>query len=158
MSQPSIFITGATGFIGSQVLSQTLKAGYHVRLSVRREPQIATLKSLFSEYAAKLDFVIIPDLAKPGAFGHALNGIEYVFHVASPMPGTGDNFKTDYYTPAVQGTITLLDAAKNVETIKRVVIVASIVDFVELGTFIDGKWHAKGKLAHLFRTRSIATT
>ncbi|WQF76541.1 Putative NAD-dependent epimerase/dehydratase, NAD(P)-binding domain superfamily [Colletotrichum destructivum] len=125
MSQSLIFITGATGFIGAHVVAQTLEAGHHVRLSVRKESQVNSLKELFAGHEAKLDFAVIPDLTKPGAFDQALQGAEYVFHLASPMPGKGSDFKTDYLGPAVDGTNALLDAAKAVPSIKRVVVMAS---------------------------------
>ncbi|KAK1985662.1 NAD dependent epimerase/dehydratase [Colletotrichum cereale] len=143
MSQSLIFITGATGFIGSHVALQALEAGYHVRLSVRKESQIGGLKELFAEHAAKLDFVVIPDLAKPGAFSHALQGVDYVFHVASPMPGKGDDFKKDYLAPAEQGTTALLDAAKTIPAIKRIVIVSSILALLPLDVWITGNFNGK---------------
>jgi len=150
MSRPTIFITGATGFIGSQVVFQSLNAGYNLRLSVRKEAQIDKLKGLFSEHVAKLDFIVIPDLASPGVFDQALKGVEYVFHMASPMPGTGDDFKTTYVAPAVQGTTTLLDAAEKIATIKRVVIVSSVVSLVPMYNYMEGTFHAKGKSLPFF--------
>ncbi|KAK1579323.1 NAD dependent epimerase/dehydratase [Colletotrichum navitas] len=143
MSQPLIFITGATGFIGSHVVSQALEADYRVRLSVRKESQASKLKELFAKHTAKLDFVIIPDLAKPGAFNQALLGTDFVFHIASPMPGTGNDFKSDYLAPAEQGTITLLDAAKSISTIKRIVIVSSILALVPLDVWVTGNFNVK---------------
>ncbi|GKT66922.1 NAD dependent epimerase/dehydratase [Colletotrichum tofieldiae] len=143
MSQSLIFITGATGFIGSHVVSQTLEAGYHVRLSVRRESQINSLKKVFSEYTARLTFVVIPDLAEPGAFNEVLRGVEYVFHIASPMPGKGSDFKQDYLGPAKNGTIALLDAAKTTPTIKSVIIVSSLLALLPLDAILTGNFSGK---------------
>ncbi|EFQ25950.1 NAD dependent epimerase/dehydratase [Colletotrichum graminicola M1.001] len=143
MSQPLIFITGATGFIGSHVVSQALEADYRVRLSVRKESQASKLKQLFEKHAAKLDFVVIPDLAKPGAFNQTLRDTDYVFHIASPMPGRGNDFKTDYLAPAEQGTIALLDTAKSIPTIKRIVIVSSILALVPLDVWVTGNFNVK---------------
>ncbi|KZL76635.1 nad dependent epimerase dehydratase [Colletotrichum incanum] len=126
--------SSSESFIGSEVVSQTLEAGYHVRLSVRRESQIDSLTKLFSEYMAKLTFVAIPDLAKPGAFNEVLWGVQYVFHIASPVAGTGSDFMEDYLAPAQQGTISLLNAAKTISTIKRVIIVSSILALLPLDT------------------------
>jgi nucleoside-diphosphate-sugar epimerase len=145
MSQPTIFITGATGFIGSHVASQSLNAGYNVRLSVRKEAQIDRLKEILPKHAEKIDFVVIPDLIKPGAFDQALKDVEYIFHIASPMPGSGDDFKTTYVAPAVQGTTELLDAAEKISTVKRVVVMSSIVALVPLNTFMEGTFDAKGE-------------
>lgn len=147
MSQSLIFITGATGFIGSHVVTQALAAGYKLRLSVRKESQISSLRSRFSEHAAKLDFVVVPDISTPSAFGQALHGVTYVFHLASPMPGKGSDFESDYLKPAVQGTTALLDAAKAVDTIKRVIIVSSLLALIPLDALGTGKFTAKGKLS-----------
>jgi nucleoside-diphosphate-sugar epimerase len=146
MSQPTIFITGGTGFIGSQVTAHSLALGYNVRLSVRKAAQIDKLRGVFSKNAAQLDFVIIPDLTQEGAYDQALQNVDYIFHIASPMPFTGDDFKTTYLAPAVQGTTGLLDAAEKVETVKRVVIVSSVVALIPMGTFVESTFHAKGML------------
>lgn len=47
MPSSLIFITGATGFIGSAVAFEALNAGYRLRISVRRESQIPELKAQF---------------------------------------------------------------------------------------------------------------
>ncbi|KAJ4987178.1 NAD dependent epimerase/dehydratase [Stagonosporopsis vannaccii] len=143
MSQSLIFITGATGFIGSHVVTQALEAGYNLRLSVRKEAQIDNLRKLFSKNANQLDFVVIPDLTTPDAFSKALRDVTYVFHLASPMPGKGVDFEKDYVEPAVQGTIALLDAAKSFSTIKRVVIVSSLLALIPLDGLATGKFTAK---------------
>jgi nucleoside-diphosphate-sugar epimerase len=144
MSPSLVFITGSTGFIGSHVVLQTLEAGYKVRLSVRKESQIEGLKTLFSKHANKVDFVVIPDLSISSAFDSALKDVEYVLHIASPMPGTGIDFKKEYLNPAVQGTTSVLNAAKKVRTIKRVVIVSSILALVPLDALVTGVMNAKG--------------
>lgn len=144
MSQPLIFITGATGFIGAHVVTQTLSAGYHVRLSVRKEAQISNLRKLFSAHSANLDFVVVSDFTSTGAFDKALHGVTYIFHLASPMPGTGHDFQNDYVKPAVDGTIALLNAAKTVDTVTRVVIVSSLLALVPLDALVTGKFTAKG--------------
>jgi len=145
MSQPLIFITGATGFIGSHVVSQSLAANYRVRLSVRKEEQISALRKLFSKHPANLDFVVIPDFASPDRFIKALEHATYVFHLASPMPGKGTDFKSDYLEPAVQGTISLLDAANKVQSIKRIVVVSSLLALISLDGLATGKFTANGK-------------
>ncbi|KAJ4380278.1 hypothetical protein N0V86_004589 [Didymella sp. IMI 355093] len=143
MSQPLIFITGATGFIGAHVVAQTLSAGYHVRLSVRKEAQISNLRKIFSSHKASLDFVIVTDFTSPDAFSQALKGVTYVFHLASPMPGTGDDFQNDYVKPAVEGTTALLEAAKKTNTIKRIVIVSSLLALISPEAMATGKVTAK---------------
>jgi NAD(P)-dependent dehydrogenase (short-subunit alcohol dehydrogenase family) len=52
-----VLITGATGFIGSQVALRTLEAGFNVRLVVRREDQADKLRRIFEEHQDKITFV-----------------------------------------------------------------------------------------------------
>ncbi|KAK4223279.1 putative reductase [Podospora fimiseda] len=135
MTASRIFITGGTGFIGSHVVSDALKAGHHLLLSVRRDAQADEITARFSEYASQLEFVTIPDIGDKEAIHAALanKDITYILHIASPMPGKGEDFKTEYLAPAVQGTEAILNVANTTPSIKRVVIVSSILSLMPLG-------------------------
>jgi len=135
MSKPTVFITGATGFIGAQVTLFALQANYNVKLSVRRPAQIEPLHQVFTEFADSIDFVIIPDYTKAEAFDAALQGVEFVIHVASPLPGGAEQ---DLMTPAVKGTVSILESALRVASIKKVVITASVASLVPLDRYTDG--------------------
>jgi nucleoside-diphosphate-sugar epimerase len=151
MSQPLVFITGTTGFIGAHVASQTLGAGYRLRISVRKEAQIDALRAMFSEHADQLEFVVIPDLSSPDAFDSALQDVTYVFHIASPLPGGGgSDFEKDYLQPAVKGTTTLLDAAQNFPSIKRVIITSSAIALIPMGALFGTEpIISKGKIPRI---------
>ncbi|KAH7309799.1 3-beta hydroxysteroid dehydrogenase/isomerase family protein [Stachybotrys elegans] len=138
MSSSLVLITGATGFIGSWVTRYALEAGHRVRLTIRRESQQEKLAALFSKHADKLEFAVVPDFTKPGAFDAALQGVDQVIHLASPMPGKGNDFKTDYVDPAVKGTLIILDAAKSVPSIKRVLVTSSILALAPFGSMAPG--------------------
>ncbi|RMZ01761.1 hypothetical protein D0860_07480 [Hortaea werneckii] len=124
MNPARIFLTGATGFIGSYVLQECLKAGYKFR--------------------GELEFVVIPDISKQEAFGKALNDVDYVLHIASPMPGKGDDFKTDYLRPAMDGTQAILSAARTSNSVKRVIITSSVLANIPLGEMMATDLHVKG--------------
>lgn len=146
MSSPITFITGATGFIGSHVVKNALAAGTRVRLSVRKEEQIQTLKQLFSAEPNQLEFVVIPDISNSEAFEGKLDGVEHVLHLASPMPGKGVDFQSDYLKPAVEGTVSILQAAKASRSVKRVVITSSVLAVIPLGQMNATDLHIKGEL------------
>ncbi|EFX05083.1 NAD dependent epimerase dehydratase family protein [Grosmannia clavigera kw1407] len=134
MSDSLAFITGTSGFIGAQVLALALEEGYRARLSVRREAQIADIRSRYPDHASKLEFVVIPDLTDLSALKDALKGVEYIIHVASPMPSqTATDLKKDYVDPAVKNTTNVLDAAAVTPTVKRVVITASALSVIPQG-------------------------
>ncbi|KAE8384531.1 flavonol reductase [Aspergillus alliaceus] len=124
-----VLITGATGFIGSQVVLQTLEAGHNVHLVVRRPEQTDKLRQIFSKYDERLSFVMLPDITAPGGFDEALQGVDYVIHVASPIAGKGES---DLLTPAVKGTVSVLESAMKVPSIRKVVITASILSIIPL--------------------------
>ncbi|KAL3602893.1 hypothetical protein FPOAC2_07209 [Fusarium poae] len=132
MSQNLVFITGATGFIGAHVATQILEAGYRVRLSVRRLEQIQKLKDHFNKFSNQLDFVHVPDFTKPNAFKEAVRDVHFVVHIASPMLGQGSDFKKDYIDPAVEGTISVLNAAKSEPSVQRVLVMSSILALMPL--------------------------
>ncbi|KAJ5502837.1 NAD-dependent epimerase/dehydratase [Penicillium fimorum] len=128
MPNELIFITGATGFIGSATAVEALKAGYRLRICLRKPSE--QLETLLSEYSDQLEFVIVPDLTDETAFDDKLNGVDYVLHLASPLPLGTD--KQAYFPPAVKGTTALLKAAAKLPTIKKVVITSSIATLIPM--------------------------
>jgi nucleoside-diphosphate-sugar epimerase len=143
MSKGLIFITGATGFIGSATAVEALKSGYRLRICVRKPSQ--QLETLLSEYTNQLEFVIVPDLTDETAFDGKLDGVDYVLHIASPLPH-GTN-KESYFNPAVKGTTAVLKAAEKVPSIKKVVVTASIASLIPLGGIPEGGV-IKGSASH----------
>jgi nucleoside-diphosphate-sugar epimerase len=134
MSGSTVFVTGATGFIGAHVALAALKAGHNVKLSVRREGQIESLRRALETFADKLEFAVVPDYTTTGAFDEALKGTDYVIHVASPLPKPNE----DLLTPALKGTTSILESASKTSTIKRIVITASVASLIPLGKGGDG--------------------
>ncbi len=73
----------------------------------------------------QLDFVIVEDIAKPGAFDKAVQSktpFETVIHTASPFHFNATDTKKDLLDPAVIGTTGILESTKKyAPTVKRVV-------------------------------------
>jgi nucleoside-diphosphate-sugar epimerase len=113
-----------TGFIGSQITLRALKAGYRLRISVRKPEQIAKLKKLYAGYSAKVEFVVVPDFGIQSVFDDVLHDVQLIYHVASPVVGKGesDDLQSGYIDPAVMGTISILEAAAKSPDVQRVVI------------------------------------
>ncbi|UKZ72558.1 hypothetical protein TrVFT333_000190 [Trichoderma virens FT-333] len=137
MSSKLAFVTGATGFIGSQVVTSALNDGYNVRLSVRKAEQIEGLKEIFRNHVSRLEFVVVPDISKPQAFDDALDNVQVIFHIASPMPGKGADLHKDYLDPAVRGTVSVLESARKIPSVKKVVIMSSILGIGPLDLFFN---------------------
>lgn len=127
MSESLVFITGGTGFIGAEVVQQALEAGYRVRLSIRKPEQAETIKGRYPVYASKIETVVIPDISERKPFETALENVQYVIHLASPVPGKGVDLKEDYIKPALQGTEAILYAALKFPKIKTIVVTSSAI-------------------------------
>ena len=59
-----VLVTGASGYIAVWVLKALLDRGFSVRVTVRSESKRAVLKEVFKTYGARLECVIVEDVAK----------------------------------------------------------------------------------------------
>jgi nucleoside-diphosphate-sugar epimerase len=69
---PRILVTGPSGFIGAHVFSQLIQKGYSVRGTVRSQAKADFFKKKYPD--ADMSFVIVEDIAQPGAFKDAVKG------------------------------------------------------------------------------------
>ena len=70
-----VFLTGATGYIGSAVLDALVRAGHHVTCLVRN-PEKAALAGQFGGYP------VVGNLAEPGSYENAAAGQDGYIHAA----------------------------------------------------------------------------
>jgi nucleoside-diphosphate-sugar epimerase len=73
--------------------------------------------------------VAVPDFLADGAFDEAVRGVDYVLHLASPIPTSdlAENVKKYILDPAIKGTVGMLQSAAKSKSVKRVVITSSVV-------------------------------
>ncbi|OJJ03359.1 hypothetical protein ASPVEDRAFT_732287 [Aspergillus versicolor CBS 583.65] len=124
---PLVLITGATGFIGSHVVLLSLRAGYRVRLTIRKPEGEAVVRARYPEFKNQIAIILIPDITVPDVLKPALDGVDHIFHLASPMPGAGSDLQKDYIDPAVKGTESTLFSALEFPRIKSVIVVSSLL-------------------------------
>lgn len=123
----NVLVTGITGFIGSHIAIQLLNAGYFVRGTMRNLDRQESIFNILSDNAIntdKLEF-IKGELTVPEDWDKALEGMDYVMHVASPLPFDLKNDANDLIIPAREGTLNVLRAA-NKHKVKRVVLTSSV--------------------------------
>ncbi|KAH8691242.1 hypothetical protein BGW36DRAFT_387930 [Talaromyces proteolyticus] len=145
-SSELVFITGGSGHIGFQVVVSALKAGYRVRAAVRSQGKADKIKSAPSIRALnaedKLSFVEVADLTATGAYDKAVEGADYIIHVAAPISSSykeGADFTEHFIEPSVKGTLGVLNAAKKTSSIRRVVITSSVAAIIPYHDFTSGK-------------------
>ncbi|HEY2768840.1 MAG TPA: NAD-dependent epimerase/dehydratase family protein, partial [Solirubrobacteraceae bacterium] len=88
-SQPkTVLVTGGSGYLGGWCLVELLRGGYRVRTTVRdlsRESQVRSAIAPQVPDTADLT-VLAADLREDSGWEQAVEGCDYVLHVASPFP------------------------------------------------------------------------
>ncbi|XP_071839331.1 uncharacterized protein [Apostichopus japonicus] len=123
-----VLVTGASGYVATGIVNDLLNKGYLVRGTVRslKNPgKVKPLKSMAEGKPGKLELVEA-DLMKPETWKSAVSGCSHVLHTASPFPFVQPKNAEEVIRPAVDGTISVLEACKQDGNIKRVVVTSSI--------------------------------
>ncbi|HSS12215.1 MAG TPA: NAD-dependent epimerase/dehydratase family protein [Acidimicrobiales bacterium] len=126
----SIFVTGATGSVGSNVCRLAAQQGRRVRALVRPGTDISPLK----EYGVES---VVGDVTDPDSLGDALSGLDGVVHCAAQIGGTWSTATSVQFEAVNQwGSINVLDAAERAGA-KRTVLLLSAVLFLRSGTISE---------------------
>ncbi|MEM1149865.1 MAG: aldehyde reductase [Pseudomonadota bacterium] len=122
-----ILVTGATGFIASQLILDLFDKGYDVRGTARDASKAKRLNKILTDYAGRpIDIELISaDLGGDSGWAEAMDGVTYVHHVASPFPPTEPKSANELIEPARDGALRVLTAAETAG-VKRVVMTSSI--------------------------------
>lgn len=129
MSRSLIVITGATGYIGSQVLRALLSA-YGSEISCRVLVRQGSDRSVFSDLSVE---IVEADLLDATALHEAFAGADTVFHCAGLIAYTW-MFREKLYETNVLGTRNVVDAAL-FNNVRRMVLTSSVA---ALGMNDDG--------------------
>ena len=127
-SDKLVLVTGGTGFIGVHCILQLLNKGFKVRTSIRslkRENEVFAMLNYGGgvKTVENLSF-IEADLSKDTNWDEAAKNCDYILHIASPVPLNMPKDEKEVISPAVEGTLRILKAAKNAG-VKRVVLTSS---------------------------------
>ncbi len=126
-----VLVTGISGYIGNHCAVELLKNGYSVRGSLRDlSKSKITVDAIKKEVNPKdnLEFCEL-DLMKDDGWDKAMEGCQYVLHVASPYINYEPKDENLYIKPAIEGTDRALKSAKKAG-VKRIVITSSLVSMM----------------------------
>jgi len=125
-----VFLTGATGFVGSHVARVASQQGVELRLLVRKTSNLANLQGFQAE-------TVVGDLMEPESLRTAIRGCEAVLHVAADYR-LWVRDPQSMYKANVDGTRDLLHIARE-EGVRRVVYTSSVatMGFKSDGTIVD---------------------
>lgn len=139
-----VFVTGATGLVGSHLLYKLLSMGHTVMALKRRESNIDVVKSVFGQYPGGMDLWgkiewVEGDILKPETYTEYIRKVTYVYHCAAVVSFTSADQRLLLETN-LKGTENI--AALCLEYGVRLCYVSSIAalgDAREGGEWIDEK-------------------
>src|SRR6478672_4243246 len=123
----TVLVTGGSGFLGGWCVIELLRRGYTVRTTVRslsRGPQVRATVGSEVDPGDRLT-VLAADLTSDDGWSEAVEGCDYVLHVASPFPPKQPKDPDDLILPAREGTLRVLRASLDAG-VKRIVVTSSI--------------------------------
>ncbi len=127
-------VTGATGFVGSWIARVLCEAGHQVRILHRASSSLQAIEDLEVER-------YIGDVTEPDSLETAVNGVDWVFHVAA-ISDYWRNGKAIIYDVNIEGTCNLLSACEKMG-IDRFIFTSSAaaVGFDPEGKTVDETHH-----------------
>lgn len=123
-----IVVTGANGFIAQHCVGALLSQGYKVVGTVRSHSKVQQVLDTHDKNP-NLSVVVVDDITSAESYVSALRSksLVAIFHLASPFHYDTTDFEKDLMIPAVRGSIAVLEAAKILGGIKRIVHTNSFV-------------------------------
>ena len=122
-----VMVTGATGFVASELIKKLLENGLTVHAAVRNPKDVIKvqhLTNLESGLSGKIIF-FKSDLLDEGSYLKAMEGCSIVFHTASPFNFKVTDNQKGYVDPALKGTRNVLNSVNKTESVKRVILTSS---------------------------------
>jgi nucleoside-diphosphate-sugar epimerase len=121
-----VVVTGGSGYLGTRLIAALLRDGREVRATVRSQDGEAGVREAVRRSGVDdtgLELVEA-DLTSDDGWPGALEGVEEVHHVASPIPSAQPKDPDELIIPARDGTVRVLKAARDAGA-RRVVLTSS---------------------------------
>ena len=127
MAGETVLVTGGSGYIGGWCVATALQRGYVVRTTVRdlaKEPAARAAIGKVTDPGNRLSFHAV-DLTRDDGWDAAVEGCDYVLHVASPLGVAEPKDPDVLIKPAREGAQRAVGAAIRAG-VKRVVLTSSV--------------------------------
>jgi dihydroflavonol-4-reductase len=120
-------VTGASGYVAMHLILLLLSRGHRVRGTLRRMERADALVEALGRHVETVGCLeLVPaELERSEGWAAAVQGMDGVFHVASPVPRKAPLLDRYFVEPALQGTMQVLQAARFAR-VPRVVLTSSV--------------------------------
>jgi dihydroflavonol-4-reductase len=121
-----VLVTGGTGYIAGFCIAHLLRQGWTVRTTIRSLARESALRTTLAQIVDAEDrlHIVQADLNADAGWAEAVQGCDYVQHVASPLPTTNPKDDDELIKPARDGALRVMRAARDAG-VRRVVMTAS---------------------------------
>lgn len=160
-----VLLTGVTGYLGSHTAIQLLENGYEVVGTLRNASRINQIQKTIAKYTSQIDHLsfVVADLTDDiSVWKSVMKGIDFVLHIASPIPRTLPKHPNDLIIPARTGILNILKAASQTG-VKRVIMTSSTgaIDHgvIKRKVFTEKDWSDETNIKDntpYFRSKTIA--
>ena len=123
MSQGTVLVSGASGYIAGFAIKQLVAAGWTVRGTIRNLVKADVVRASLSLDASQLS-LSAADLTADAGWAEAAAGCDHVLHIASPLPVGVPKNDDELIVPARDGALRVLRAARDAG-VRRVVMTSS---------------------------------
>ncbi len=123
----SVFITGASGFLGSWLTQRLVELGAHITVLVHDINPIIPFNSIVSDYN-KIDHIVLGDLLDDKILDRLFNEyeIDTCFHLAAQaIVGMASKSPVSTFDVNIRGSWNLLEACRKNDNIDRIVIAST---------------------------------
>ena len=161
----TVLVTGITGYIGAHIALRLLNEGYKVigtTRDIEKTDRIKTIISTHSKNHGHLSLAAANLMDDQSVWQPLMKRVDYVMHVASPLPRVFPKNHDDLIIPAKTGVLNVLQAAAS-SSVKRVVYTSSISAIIygveQKKTFVESDWTDANNLKETnayIRSKTIA--
>ena len=123
-------VTGVTGYIGQHCGAELLRQGYEVVGTIRSMEKAEAVREGIAKVAPVENLTFVEaDLISDEGWDEAMSDCKFVLHVASPFIIADPEDENEMISPAVDGTLRVLSAAKAVG-VERIVVTSSLIAII----------------------------
>lgn len=163
-TEKPVVVTGASGFVAHHIVRMLLEAGHRVRGTVRTAARGSSLRDALARAGVEVGGLelAVADLTRDEGWNAVLEGTDFVFHVASPIPTRPARHVDELVGPARDGTLRVLRNAAE-RGVRRVVMTSSVSAMVHghardgTKTFAEADWSVlDGSISAYDKSKTLA--